>query len=304
MNKLQVNIVADSINDSGSRLITLHARYPRIIHGEVMTHRVFSRNARSSRAVPVKTMLEEIRNDPFVPWHWGANISGMQAKEECNNPILQYTTWDDDSEDITEHFYSREEAWLDACEDALHAAQKFMNAGYHKQIANRLLEPFSYIDTLISSTSWANFYHLRDHEDAEPHFHDLASLIRKKVDESTPNLLKHGEWHFPYIIPEELELYDLETLKKLSVARCARISYKPFDGDASIEKELQRYELLVGSEPLHASPTEHQATPDVAKYTANFGAFSYYENKGALSGNFDSSWIQNRKTLKNEFIFD
>lgn len=307
---MSVRIIADSVSEHGPRLVTLHARYPRIIHQEVMTHRVFSRNARSSRAVPVKTMLEEIRNYPFVPWHWGKNQSGMQAGEECNEWILDQ--WDGalgtrkealaSGRHICPIYISREDAWKKAANQAAEMAERFMDAGYHKQVANRLLEPFSYIDTLISATSWNNFFHLRDHEDAEPHFHDLASLIRKKIDKSTPLLLEPGDWHLPYISPDETDL-PIDIQLKLSVARCARISYTPFDGNASIERELERYELLVGSEPLHASPTEHQAKadhPTRISYSETSDDFVFENHR--LSGNFDPGWIQYRKTLDKEFI--
>jgi hypothetical protein len=180
-------------------------------------------------------------------------------------------------------------------------AKRFTDADYHKQIANRLLEPFMYIDTLISSTSWENFFNLRDHEAAEPHFHDLASMIRETMYESKTKILKAGEWHLPYVTDEEKVQYDLETQKKLSVARSARISYTPFDGNGSIEKELERYELLVGSEPLHASPAEHQATPDEWKISIIDDSKEEVWSKPELHGNF-KGWIQYRKTLKNEFV--
>lgn len=333
MNKMSVKVIADSISESGVRIITIHARYPRIIHSEVMTHRVFSRNARSSRAVPLKTMLEEIRNDPFVPWHWGKNQSGMQASEECDERVLleNFDFYAEDEYDQPKWHreiipYNREAAWRTAAMYACDVAEAFMKAGYHKQVANRLLEPFMYIDTLITSTSWENFFHLRDHKDAEPHFQDLARMIKDAIGASTPKLLKVGEWHLPYIVTEATHENDymtdsakiykqfwagvdvnafggtsardadiLDTLKKISVARCARISYKPFDGDASLEKELERYNDLVGSDPLHASPSEHQATPDY--YTGEHWA------KPQLHGNF-TGWKQYRKFLANEFVPD
>jgi hypothetical protein len=296
MNDMFVRVVADSVSPEGLRLVTIHAHYPRIIHAELMTHRVFSRNARSSRAVPVETMLREVQTAPFVPWHWGKNQRGMQASEECdakvdafiNSPLIRSTV-------------SREEAWLNARDEALRSAQAFTEAGYHKQVANRLLEPFSYIDTLISSTEWNNFFFLRDHEAAEPHFHDLAAMIFDEMTWSRSKELNTGEWHLPYISPDEAGL-PLDVQQKLSVARCARISYKPFDGDASIERELERYDLLVGSTPLHASPAEHQATPDyvIRGFRGNDQWEDRYENP-ELHGNF-RGWVQYRKTLKDENV--
>lgn len=300
-------VLASKSTNNAPPIITMHLRYPRIIHGEIMTHRVFSRNARSSRAVPVATMLKEIREKPFVPWHWGKNQKGMQANEECRERVL-IPDWSDISNHGTPalHPHNREEAWLWGRDQAVHLAEAYAEAGYHKQIANRLIEPFSFIDTLVTSTSWANFFHLRDHKDAEPHFQDLARMMRVAIDGAEFQTLEYGQWHLPYVTQEDiaavedyLEPYPETThptlpyLQKLSVARCARISYKPFDGDGSIERELERYEQLVGSDPLHASPAEHQAAPDNA-----------YWSKPNLAGNLGPGWIQYRKLLIGEYVED
>ncbi|SOC90091.1 Thymidylate synthase complementing protein [Rhizobium sp. AN5] len=280
-------------------LITMHLHYPDIIHGEVMTHRVFSRNARSMRAVPIKTMVEEVRNDPFVPWHWGKNQRGMQALEECNTRIpTDFIPMELECNDL-----DREEAWRHAARTAAGFAEAFGEAGYHKQVANRLIAPFTWKHTLITSTSWANFLHLRDHDDAEPHFHDLAIMVREALAGAQYQTLLHGDWHLPYVTRQEKKFHSLDVLQKLSVARSARISYAPFDGDASIERELERYDLLVGSSPLHASPTEHQATPDRGSKLYLGNGKMIFENPD-LGGNFGPGWIQFRKTLAGEYVKD
>lgn len=309
-------VLASKPSNGAPPIITIHARYPRIIHSELMTHRVFSRNARSSRAVPVKTMLEEVRNAPFIPWHWGKNQKGMQAGEEWNG-LISAPTFSGGCEDLT-----REEAWLRARDWAVTIADGYADAGYHKQIANRLLEPFMFIDTLITSTSWANFMHLRDHKDAEPHIRDLAILVKAAIADADYRGLKPGQWHLPYITGEDREIVRERVgsregstekfwalLQKLSVARCARISYAPFDGDASIERELERYELLVGSDPLHASPAEHQATPDSHSerelMMAKYGGWEPNDWQNPhLAGNLGPGWIQYRKTLPGEYVAD
>jgi len=285
-------------------IYTLRMRYPRIIHAELMTHRVFSRNARSSRAVPVKTMLDEVRNDPFVPWHWGKNQKGMQAEEECNErvnvgilPGLS-KPW----------FTTRAEAWIMAAREAADAAKAFSDAGYHKQICNRLLEPFMWIDVLVTSTEWDNFLWLRNHKDAEPHLQDLARLVEAALDGAEFRDLETGEWHLPYVDVEDkrfvahLRGHAWNTaLCKLSAARCARISYKPFDGDASYERELERYDSLVSSDRVHASPLEHQATPDLyftGKELSQFPPDPGWEHP-ELHGNL-RGWIQYRKTVPGE----
>lgn len=318
--QMQVEVIlasvpADRPNDKP--LVTMRLRYPRIIHGEVLTHRLFSRNARSSRAVPVKTMLLECTSIPFVPWHWGKNQKGMQADTKCDE-----TVWVQDAvmpmagyayghpEDWKGHTIektgvSREDAWLIAAQRAAQCARAFMEAGYHKQIPNRLLEPFSWIDVLITSNQWDNFLWLRDHKDAEPHLQDLARLVKTALDEMHVQTLKSGEWHLPYITVDDrnaaMDRYPdsdqtvmgWNWLCKISAARCARISYKPFDGDASYERELERYDMLVTSERVHASPTEHQAKPDVFD--------EVYEDwcEPSLHGNLPG-YIQARKLIPNE----
>lgn len=318
--QVEVILASRAINadgdDQGPPLYTIRMRYPRIIHGEIMTHRVFSRNARSSRAVPVRTMLLECTSMPFIPWHWGKNQKGMQADEKCDELVNFRTFWQRKDGTHTRHYgtkidHTSTAAWLAASEYAVEVAEAFMNAGYHKQIPNRLLEPFSWIDTLITSCEWDNFLWLRDHADAEPHLQDLARLVKQAIDDADVQILEPGEWHTPYIIPADLQNLiispdkdtkrviddlgcdDQELLNMVSAARCARISYKPFDGDASYERELERYDMLVSSDRVHASPLEHQATPDV--FSEEYGNWDEADFHGNLSG-----WIQFRKTVPNE----
>ncbi|MCB1466529.1 MAG: FAD-dependent thymidylate synthase [Rhizobiaceae bacterium] len=293
MTTISAQIIKDSVSQDGIRLTTMHLRYPRFIHAELMTHRDFSRNARSSRAVPVAKMIQEIIDNPVVPLFWGKNQKGMQASQECNEPIMH---------PITKSPWPREDAWLLARYRAVEIARAFMSAGYHKQVVNRLLEPFMHIDVLVSSTNWSNFFALRDHDDAEPHIQVLAREMRKAMDVSKPNDLLPGMWHLPYTDDRDLDILGRETAIKLSVARCARISYAPFDGDASIESELRRYDTLVGSQPLHASPAEHQATPDVNDGKVKLHGKTYTAwSQSYLHGNF-TGWCQYRKLLPNECV--
>jgi len=291
--EMQVEVVlASKGGDNCPNLYTIRMRYPRIIHGEILTHRVFSRNGRSSRAVPVKTMLAELMQIPFVPWHWGKNQKGMQASEECNE-MIKIPDWGDVNFHGTPKTYShtREEAWLSARDAAVSHAEAFMAAGYHKQIVNRLLEPFAWMDTLVTSTSWNNFLHLRDHVDAEPHLKDLARMVRQAIEEADVEKIEHDNWHLPYITQEDRENLGGHKMNliKVSAARCARISYKPFNGDASYEAELARYDGLVTSDRIHASPMEHQASPD-----------SHWLDP-MYSGNF-IGWAQYRKLIKGEYV--
>ena len=280
--QMQAEVILASVAPGCPPIFTVRTRYPRPIHGEIMTHRVFGRNARSSRAVPVKTMLNEVRNTPYVPWHWGKNQKGMQASEECNELVVSPYT----------EKQTREEAWLEAAEIAAEYAEAFMEAGYHKQNPNRLLEPFAWIDTLITSTEWSNFFWLREHHAAEPHLQDLARLVHNAMECADVITRDQDEWHMPYVTYEERTKYHSNVLLKLSAARCARISYKPFNGDSTTEAELNRYNLLVTDERVHASPLEHQAKPD---FRDELGNWEHSDLHGNLTG-----WIQHRKLIPNE----
>lgn len=250
----EAKIIEDSINRAGIRLITMQLRYPRFVHAEFMTHRVFSRNASSSRAIPVAKMIEQVRTNPAMPVHWGRNQPGMQAREELTGRELAEVKG----------------MWIQAARAAAECAE-YMNArGAHKQVVNRILEPFQWISVVVTATEWDNFFELRDHEDADPNIAKLARLMNEAQAASTPTErcrywqepVNSKHWHLPYVSEDERFEYlkDPNTLAKLSTARCARVSYLKHDGTKpSIAEDLALYERLVGSHPLHASPTEHAA---------------------------------------------
>lgn len=286
--KAEAIVLADSISLNGKRITTFQLRYPRFIHSELMTHRVFSRNASSSRAIPVARMIQQVRQDPAMPIHWGANQSGMQAKVELE-PIL------------------RDQAinkWHLAAEMAADIAEEMAALGLHKQVSNRILEPFQYISVVLTATEYGNWFELRDHEDAQPEIRELAIAMRKALDESTPKPLLQGEWHLPYITDEERELYSIDILLQVSAARCCRVSYLRHDGQApDINKDISLCEMLVGARPLHASPFEHQATPDelvepswIGRLFGRKPHYAHPEQHGNLNG-----WVQHRKLIEAKF---
>jgi hypothetical protein len=255
----EVEVILQSYHrESNTFLSTMRLRYWRAIHSEFMTHRVFSRNAGSSRAKPVKKVLAQVWNDPAGPIHWGQNQAGMQASSELQG----MKRW------------LAQKLWKGAGRVACIFAWGMMKLGLHKQVANRILEPWQYIDVLVSATEWTNFFELRDHPDAQPEIRELAQAMADAMDNYPTQVLVSGEWHIPYILENEKD-YPLELKLKLSTARCARVSYEPFDGNASIEKEKERHDLLVGSRPIHASPTEHQARASFLG-VSNFVNFTQY----------------------------
>jgi thymidylate synthase ThyX len=250
---ITAKVIADSIAEGCPRLTTLQLRYPRFIHSEVMTHRAFSRNASSSRAIPIERLIQDVIDDPAVPIYWGANKPGMQAGEELE---------------------SGETEWILARDTAIHHAQRMARMGYHKQIVNRILEPFAHINLLVTATAdaYAHFFALRDHPDAQPEIAALARAMRAAISISTPDHMSEGEWHLPYITADdcfeiEHEFNDGRTTsgqiaKAISSARCASVSYKTVDGKPmTIDKALKIYDKLAGSDPIHASPFEHIARP-------------------------------------------
>jgi len=244
---IYAKVIADSENESGVRLSTLELSYPRFIHGELLTHRVFSRNAMSSRAIPVSKMIEQVRRDPVIPIHWGANQPGMQADKEVENVI------------------GAEQQWRWAAQAAATYAESMSALGLHKQIVNRILEPFQWMRTILTGTEFDNFFELRIHPDAEPHIHKLAVEMKSAMDASTPirrlSVMKHhSSWHLPYVSSFERLSYGVLTLCKTSAARCARVSYLTHDGATpSLDADLALYDRLAGGVPMHASPLEHQA---------------------------------------------
>jgi|SRR5665213_166512 len=270
-------------------VLTVECRYPRLIHSELLTHRMFSRNAASSRAIKTEKLIEDVMSDPAIPIHWGKNQPGMQAREENHSLILL-------PNDPDGYFRTNENAWLKSRDQAVEMAKAFMEAGYHKQIVNRILEPYAHITTLITSVSWANFFALRDHPDAQPEIQELARQIKKLKQEATPKQLEVGEWHLPYLTEEDKEFLEIDQQLDISIARCASTSYKTVDGQTmTLERAGALAKKLMDANPLHASPAEHICKPDIH----DVGAWRQPEYHGNLTG-----YIQYRKLFNNEYVQD
>lgn len=295
---ISAKIVADSISASGHRITTFELEYPRFIHAEFMTHRMFSRNAASSRAIPVKKAIELVQTNTARPKHWGKNQPGMSAKEECDTLIAS---------DILDG-HMRQDWWDRARDAAIFHAEEFDKAGYHKQIVNRLLEPFTHIKVVMTSTELDNFFWLRDHTDAQPEIQELAIQMKNAMSFSDVAFLRPGEWHTPYYgagfwTPFEQdedtavndEVASLQDALAISASCCAQVSYRL--ADDTLEKAKIIYKRLVESKPVHASPFEHQATPmeeDKEDWAVGVTHMDRYNN--FWSGNF-KGWIQHRQLI-------
>lgn len=314
-------VVADSISPQGQRITTFELEYPRIIHSELMTHRLFSRNAMSSRAIPIKKMIQQVLDNPAMPVKFGKNQPGMQDAG-------------DHSAGIGKREFTPEQWWRFAAAEACHFASGFDEAGYHKQIANRLLEPFQRMKTVLTATNFENFWWLRVDKDADPTIFALAEAMKKAFDESEPEPLKVGEWHTPYvdhvyINDDEFDGYcvldednkpvmlTVEEAKAISASCCAQVSYRVLNNTK--DKALDIYGKLLSGNKVHASPFEHQATPMenvslkaiydqywVDTNTEDFlcweeGVTHLDKNGKFWSGNF-CGWIQHRQLVPNNVV--
>ena len=263
-------ILLDSISPAGVRLTTMEVRYPRFIHSECMTHRNFSRNSASSRALPIRKMIDAVRAEPAMPLWWGRNQSGMQAREEIDEQARVLA----------------ETEWRRALDDALVHAERLASSeiNLHKQLVNRILEPFAWITVIITATEWSNFFTQRTHEDAQPELKHIATMMLGAYRASTPRVLALGEWHTPLILPDEEAALPLETRLQISVARAARVSYLSHDGTRDHAKDVELYERLVGGGANgHWSPFEHVATPLTtrAEWSGNFRGWEQYRKRFA-----------------------
>lgn len=283
---ISAKILTDSINSMGNRMTTFEIEYPRFILAEVNTHRMLSKNSSSSRAIPNAKVVEQVTQNPAIPVYWGKNKAGMQATEEIDN-----------TEEATK-------IWLEAMKAAVGYSTRLANIGVHKEVCNRLLEPWMTMKTVISGTEWANFFYLRKHIDAQPEFRVLAEHMQEARDASKPRELHPGEWHLPYInyngdvyADSNGTVLDVEEAKIVSAACCAQVSYRK--SDDTLDKCRGIFNKLgLGSVGSHASPVEHQATP--IGYTKT-GVTHMTKDLRLWSGNL-CGWEQHRKLIPNESV--
>lgn len=255
MERCEVKIIKDSIHN-GNRLVTYELKYPYYIHGEVMTHRVFSRNGQSNRAIPVKIIIEKVKNECWYPIFM-KNQKGMAA----SIPIVG-----DDLEEC-------KIAWMRSKSDAIGNAIWLERIGVHKQVASRILSPFSRMTLILSATEFDNFFNLRIHPAAQQEMQELAIGMYEARRKSTPIMLDVGQWHLPYLSDVEKDKFKLDDLKKISSARCARVSYLNHEGTTDPKKDIELHDTLL--KERHMSPFEHVATPH-PKAHANFIGWEQY----------------------------
>lgn len=239
-------------------LWTFELTYPRYIHSEFLTHRAFSRNASSSRAIPVDRVIKQIENNPVIPPKVYMNKPGMVGDVKAD-------------EATTKDFYN---LWREAAENACNTAKEMELFGIHKQHINRILEPFQFIKVVVTATEWDNFFKLRLSPDAQPEMQELAKAIYEEMYKfkDTPYGYIKGEFEgepwlitVPYVTDNDLDILgddcDNVTLMQVSAARCARVSYNNHDGSKpDIKKDLELFDRLYTAG--HMSPLEHTCLMD------------------------------------------
>lgn len=259
---IRARVIADSINPNGERITTLEGVFNRYLLAEFNTHRVMSRNSASSRAIPVKKIMAQVWSDPAVPIHWGTNQAGMQARAEL-------TGW---------RRWLAKRLFLLARIPVLVIVWFLTMAKLHKQVANRLLEPWVWHTIVFTATEFDNFFKLRDHEDAQPEFARFAHCCRVARDRSTPVRMEWGDWHLPYAQSEDyVNVASLSRVESsdwfpdivfVSVARCAAVSYVRQGETRDVRKDIDLSIRLRKSG--HWSPFEHVAIAEQDCTDGNF----------------------------------
>lgn len=288
-------IICDSIGINGVRLTTFLVEEWRGIHAEHLKHRTQSLSVSSSRAIPFKTQLKSVVDEPFFPIAYQKKHKGMQGTEYLKGIELK----------------AAETAWRVAVDHAIMDSHRLDELGVTKQLCNRVLETYSFSRCVVTATEWNNFFTLRTGESAEIHINDLAVKMKSAMRESRPTFLNPGAYHLPFITQAERLDNRVEQQIQISAARCARTSY-----GKNIGKSIDD-ELILGASLLkdrHLVPFEHQAKalPDLRgvdslstarTITANNRGLEFRLNSDGeaswWSGNF-RGWVQHRKCIKNE----
>jgi thymidylate synthase ThyX len=259
---IKAKVILDSLSRNNNRLTTMVVTMPRMILAEFNTHRMFSRNTSSSRAIPAKKLRDDVKNNPFIPSSVGSNNPGMQSNEEVSNDAyLKFL-----------------ENWKQAA-DQMIACHETME-GIHKQICNRIIEPWMYCTVIVTATEWANFFSQRCHKDAQPEMMVTAFKMLQAYVDSEP--VKRS-LHIPFIESIPSWLPESEKIK-VSIAACARVSYNRDGVSEDYEKDIELYDKLESCH--HMSPFEHVA---------------YDFPEDIFIGNF-RGWVQHRKRINSECV--
>lgn len=240
---IQAKVIADSISPEGDRLTTLECTFHRFILSEFNTHRAFSRNSASSRAIPITKTMAQVTLDPAIPVVFRREQPGMSGGE-----VLDFQD-------------ELRRSWALDAQRAAERADYYMQLGVHKSIVNRIIEPYMWHTVVVSATDYENFFIQRMTESAQPEIVALAYRMSEALEASVPQRVGYGGWHLPYIDEEDRQLLNVEDQKAVSVARVAGVSYNRLGKTRELQKDFALYLRLRDASPPHWSPFEHVATP-------------------------------------------
>lgn len=322
LSQCKATVIAHSKSSvTGKEIVTFELEFPRIILAEFNTHNALSKNASSSRAIPVPTMLKQVRENPAFPVRFGAANTGMQDKGAHESYVLIPDPYADGY-----YFATNADAWRQSANIAADLAESYHDAGYAKQICNRLIETFQMMKVVMTATELNNFFWLRDHDAADPTIAELARKIKEAYDASTPVVLQPGEWHVPYYNsgywkPSEWSKSrendggklrdaagnDLEHALVISASCCAQVSYRKLDDTIEKARGVVARLNLQGEEPdqpVHASPLEHQNSP-IPEHCESFkpetwiDGITHVDRDGMLCSGNMKGFVQHRQLVPN-----
>lgn len=245
-------VLLDSISPNRDRVTTMKVTMHRFVLAEFNTHRMFSRNSASSRAIPVSKRLQEFANSPAWPISWPAEQPGMQGGSELTGLDLE------DAQRLLRRIHHEIEFQVtDYIARHPQGAHRL-----HKSVINRMLEPFLWHTVIVTSSEWENFFEQRCSPLAQPEIMVAARLMEEALSRSEPEELNYNEWHIPMLALEERVTLPVEEQLAIGTARCARVSYLTHDGKRDLVEDVGLYERLTSQRPPHWSPLEHCVTPD------------------------------------------
>jgi len=306
----------------GINIYTMELEYPRFIHSQVMTHRVFSRNTASSRAIKIRHYIKQVEENPALPIFYGQNGSGMSPRDELGG---------------VESLLCRTKI-LEMRDNTIADVKQLEDLGLHKQSVNRYLEPWYMTKVLVTATDLENFFFLRHdkpssgHNPAQEEVKHLAELMKKAVLECEPEEITPDMWHVPYVnrvidldhkqiayyiddgSPGGLRLTEDQAVA-VSSSCSAQISFrtlvKTLKKAGRVNDKLMPQDTEV--DPLHGSAFEHPAKPmSSAEWSDRMGFLDLIKERNLFfggvwtdpeqilyCGNF-RGWIQKRKLMANE----
>lgn len=270
-NLISAEIIADTYCEfTDERVTTMEVTMHRFVLAEFNTHRVFSRNSASSRAIPVSKQLDKVVNSPAWPITWPSEKPGMQGGTELEGVNLS------EAQELFENIHSHTTKLVDSY------LVNHPDAGdrLHKSLLNRLLEPFMWHKVIVTSTEWQNFFRQRSStytKLAQPEIMVAADEMLIALETSDPFIIDSSimessnltpdKWHLPYVDPnarkfaskvwDETGLPDIYTLAAISAGRCCRVSYLTHGGDNDPADDVRLYNDLMSASPRHYSSLEH-----------------------------------------------